>query len=72
MSATTIDQLQVEIESKSESAVSGIDALAASLEKLKTATKGGAGLTPISNQLTKLNAALSAVSRANANKLSDF
>lgn len=68
----TIDQLEVEVQSNAQSATSGVDALAASLEKLKTVTKGGLGLTSIATQMTKLNTALSSVSRANAGKLSDF
>ena len=72
MSDMTIDQLKIEVEASSQTAASGIDALSASLEKLKSATKGGLGLTSVTNQLSKLNTALSAVSRANAGKLSDF
>lgn len=72
MSDMTIDQLKIEVEASSQTAASGIDALSASLEKLKSATKGGLGLTSVTNQLSKLNTALSAVSRENAEKLSDF
>lgn len=52
-----IDNLHIEIESNSEQAASGIDKLAASLEKLRAAAKGGYGLTSLSNQLNKLAAA---------------
>ena len=47
---TTIEQLELEVQSSSSSAVSGIDALSASLAKLKAATKGGVGLTTVANQ----------------------
>lgn len=64
--STTIESLQVEVQSNATSAVSGIDALASSLGKLKSATKGGVGLTAVAKQLTTLNNALNGVSGANA------
>ena len=46
--STTIEQLELEIQSNSTSAVGGIDALSESLRRLKAATapvsKGGVGL----------------------------
>ena len=39
----TIDSLELEVQSSSQAAVSGIDALSASLSRLKTAVKGGVG-----------------------------
>ena len=42
---TTIEQLELEVQSSSTSAVAGIDALSASLSKLKNAVRGGVGLT---------------------------
>lgn len=53
--STTIDSLQIEITQNSQQAVNGLDALTASLGRLKTASKGGVGLTAVSNQLKKLN-----------------
>ena len=47
---TTIEQLELEVQSSSTSAVTGIDALSASLSKLKTATKGGVGLTSVAKR----------------------
>ena len=55
--STTIEQLELEVSSNSKSAVSGIDALSASLTKLKGAVKGGIGLNSAANQITKLNSA---------------
>lgn len=54
---TTIDSLELQVKNGSSDAVKGIDSLAASLGKLKTATKGGIGLTSVVNQLNKLNEA---------------
>ena len=64
--STTIEQLELEVQSSATSAVSGIDALASSLGKLKSAVKGGVGLTAVAKQLTTLNTALNGVSGANA------
>ena len=67
--STTIEQLELEVQSSATSAVSGIDALASSLGKLKAAVKGGVGLTSVAKQLTTLNTALSSVSAGNAENL---
>lgn len=67
--STTIESLQVEVQSSSNSAVNSIDALASSLGKLKSATKGGLGLNAVSKQLTTLNTALNGISGANADNL---
>ena len=67
--SATIEQLEVEVQSSAMSAVGGIDALASSLGKLKTAVKGGVGLTSVAKQLTTLNTALSSVSAGNAENL---
>lgn len=67
--STTIEQLGIEVQSNATSAVSGIDALASSLGKLKSAVKGGVGLTAVAKQLTTLNTALNGVSGANADNL---
>ena len=70
--STTIEQLELEIQSNSTSAEKGIDALSASLSKLKTATKGGVGLTAIANQLGEINTALNGMSSDAPNKLSNL
>ncbi len=57
----TIDELQIEITHSSEKAVSGIDGLIDSLTRLKGVTKGGVGLTSVTNQLRKLNDAVSGI-----------
>lgn len=67
--STTIDSLQLEVQSQATSAVAGIDALSASLSKLRTAVKGGVGLTSVANQLKNLNAALDGVDDSAAGKL---
>lgn len=67
--STTIEQLELEVQSSATSAVSGIDALASSLGKLKTAVKGGVGLTAVAKQLTTLNTALGGISAGNADNL---
>jgi len=67
--AITVEQLEIDVQSSASSATSGIDALASSLEKLKTAVKGGAGLGTLSKQLTTLNSALGKVTAANTETL---
>lgn len=66
---STIEQLEVQVLSSATSAVSGVDSLASSLGKLKTAVKGGVGLTSVAKQLTTLNTALSGVSAGNAENM---
>lgn len=56
-----LDSLEIRIQSESETAASGIDKLTASLTRLRSSAKGGAGLTSTVNQLTKLSAALSSI-----------
>ena len=58
----SIDELYIEISSESKDAVNGIDALATSLGKLKTITRGGVGLTTVANQIKRLNTALRGLS----------
>jgi hypothetical protein len=49
--------------------VAQLDALASSLGKVKSATKGGVGLTAVARQLTTLNTALNSISSTNADNL---
>ena len=56
--AITIDQLQIEIQARSTSAASSIDALSTSLGKLRTAVKGGAGLNTTTKQLQAFSQAV--------------
>ena len=51
--STTIEQLELEIESNSKSATDGIDALAKSLSAIRDATKGKLGLSKISEEIEK-------------------
>ena len=67
--STTIESLELEILSSSQSAESGLDKLTASLGKLKTATKGGLGLTAVAKQIREVNNATSGV---NANNVSNI
>ncbi|MEG1564126.1 MAG: hypothetical protein RR365_10440 [Bacteroides sp.] len=66
---TTIGSLQVEVQSNATSAANGLDSLASTLGKLKSATKGGLGLNAVSKQLTAMNIALDGVGGANADNL---
>lgn len=69
MSDVTIEQLAVEINSNSQNAVGGIDALSASLSKLKSSVKGGVGLTSVAKQITNLNTALAGMDSSSASKI---
>ena len=59
--ALTIDELQIEIQQKSTTASNGLDKLAVSLNSLRSAAKGGVGLTVVAKQLNKLNTSLAAI-----------
>jgi len=63
--STTIESLELEVLSSSQSAESGLDALTASLEKLKTATKGGLGLGAVANQIKKISDATNGINGTN-------
>lgn len=63
--AETIDSLQIEISSSSESASKGLESLKKTLENVKSAVRGGLGLNAVINQVNKLSGA-SAGSTANA------
>lgn len=67
--SATIESLELEIQSNATSAVGGTEALASSLEKLRNATKGGAGLTTVSKQITTLGSALNGIGAANIERL---
>lgn len=66
--STTIESLELEISSNSNSVASGIDALAQSLAKLKSASKGGAGLSSVAKQLN----GVSTSSKQAAGSFTDF
>ena len=66
--STTIEQLELEIESNSKGAVDGIEALISSLNKLKGATTG-LGLSPVAKDIGKISNATNKLSNSN-NKVS--
>ena len=49
--SNTIESLEIEVIGSSQSAEQALDALEESLGRLKTAVKGGCGLTAVTNQL---------------------
>lgn len=61
MADSTIDKLVVQIDSDATSATSGIDALATSLGKLKSATSGGLGLSSVAKNLGTVKDAVNAM-----------
>lgn len=68
MSDTTIESLQIEVQSSSDSAIKSIENLSSTLGKLKNATKG-LGLTGVANQVRNLDTALKGVDASSADKL---
>lgn len=67
--STPIESLELKVESTSGSAVSGIDALADSLGRLRNATKGGLGLGACAKQLDSLSTALSRINSSSISNL---
>ena len=65
--AVDIDSLQIEIEATSSDAASKIEQLAAALSNLKSAAKGGAGLTTTTKQLQALSNAAKLINGTNLN-----
>ena len=65
--AVDIDRLQIEIEATSSDAASKIDQLATALTNLKSAAKGGAGLTPVTKQLREIVSVASGASNVGRN-----
>lgn len=63
--AVDIDSLQIEIEATSSDAASKIDQLATALTNLKSAAKGGAGLTTTTKQLQALSNAAKLINGTN-------
>ena len=68
--STTIESLELEIKSNSTSAESGIKNLTASLEKLKSATKGGLGLKAVATQIGAVSNAVNSIQADSVNKMS--
>lgn len=69
--STTIEQLELEIESNSTGAVNGINALITSLNNLKNATKG-LGLSPIAKDIGKISNATNKMSNSNNKATKSF
>lgn len=67
--STTIESLELEVKQNGSSAVQGIDALSASLTRLKSATKGGMGLSSVANQIRNLSTALNSMDSSSADKI---
>ena len=65
--AVDIDSLQIEIEATSSDAASKIEQLATALSNLKSAAKGGAGLTTTTKQLQALSNAAKLINGTNLN-----
>ena len=61
MSDVTVESLQIEIAASATSADAALEKLRGTLERLKTATKGGAGLNTVSKQLSKLDSVLASM-----------
>ena len=70
--STTIESLELEIQSSSKTATKGIDALTQSLTSLKNATKGGLGLSSVISGIGKLSSATSAASTSATKAASSF
>ena len=67
--STTIETLELEIQSNSSSAVGGIEALSSSLSKLKNAIRGGVGLNGVVNQLRNLDSTIKSVDSTSVGKI---
>ena len=67
--STTIESLELELLSSSKSAESSLEALSASLEKLKKATNGGAGLSSIVKRIKTLGDAAKSVDSSSVSNL---
>lgn len=70
--SVTIEQLELEIQSNSTSAVNSIEALSTSLSKIKAATKGGIGLNSVKNSIVKFNTALSSIDSSSLSKINEL
>ena len=67
--STTIESLELEILSSSQSAESGLEKLATSLEKVRNATKGGVGLTAVAKQIRNVKDAVGGITANDVNNL---
>ena len=67
--STTIESLELEILSSSQSAEQGLEALTQSLTKLKNATKGGVGLSAVAKQISSVSSAVNSINSNTVNNL---
>lgn len=67
--SNTIESLEIEIIGSSQSAEKALDALEGSLRKIKTAVRGGCGLTAVTRQLTAMNIALGSMNPSSISNL---
>ena len=67
--STTIESLELQIQSDAKSATTGIDSLSTSLSKLKSTLQGGVGLEGVSNQIRNLNTSLNSADGNTAAKI---
>lgn len=67
--SNTIESLEIEVIGSSQSAEQALDALEQSLGRLKTAVKGGCGLTAVTKQLTAMNTALGSMNSSSISNL---
>lgn len=65
----TIDNLEIQIQSDSSSAVSSINELTFSLNRIKNAVKGGIGLKSVSNQINELDSSLKSIDSGSVSKI---
>lgn len=70
--SNTIESLEIEIIGSSKSAEKALDALEKSLGKIKTAVKGGLGLTAATHQLEKLNGVLGSLKGSGGSNLTSL
>ena len=67
--AVDIDTLQLKVESDAKNAESGLDKLIGTLDRLRNATKGGAGLNAVAKQLSNLTSAAKGVDEVAASRM---
>lgn len=67
-----IDSLQIKIEADSKQAKSGLDSLISTLDKLRSATRGGLGLTSVASGLTKITSAINTLNGNPTQKLGNL
>lgn len=70
--STPIEQLDIILNSSSSNAEEGVDKLISTLERLKTATKGGLGLKSLANSLKEISAAGASISSTSAQNISQL